>query len=65
MFFLTNKACALENVKNEEMLKKQEKACEKYFRQAFYLSDLLKNNVDRNIIQKYYKDNYDKNVVWY
>lgn len=56
--FLSNKACSLEHADNNE-------DCNKYFIQAFYLSDLMQNNVDKNDIRKYYEKNYNPNQIWY
>lgn len=56
--FLTNKACSLEHAKNSTIQKK-------YFKQAFYLCDLMHNNVDKEDIKKYYEKNYNSDEEWY
>lgn len=56
--FLTNKACSLEHAGDKEK-------CLKYFRQAFYLSDLMQNIDDKETIKKYFEQTYNSNEIWY
>lgn len=56
--YLTNKACSLEHAKNSTIQKK-------YFKQAFYLCDLMQSHVDKEDIKKYYEKNYNSDETWY
>jgi len=47
--FLANEACCYEKLKNK-------KACQKYLEQAFYISDIMKNDALKNAISCYYKN---------
>ncbi|MCD8327064.1 MAG: helix-turn-helix domain-containing protein [Lachnospiraceae bacterium] len=40
-------------------------ACEKYVQQAYYLNDLLGPETSIKYADRYYRNNYDPNVVWY
>jgi len=55
--FLANLACCFEKMDNK-------KACGEYLQQAFYMSDMMKNDFFNNAIKKYYEDRYEK-IVWY
>lgn len=55
--FLTNKACCYEKQGNK-------KACQQYLQQAFYVSDMMKNEYLCTAIKKYYEERYEKND-WY
>lgn len=55
--FLSNMACCLEKMDNK-------KACEKYLQQAFYISDMMKNEFLNDAIRKYYEERYEK-MNWY
>lgn len=46
--FLANEACCYEKLNNK-------KACQKYLEQAFYISDIMKNDALKNAILHYYK----------
>lgn len=56
--FLGEKACCLELIDKINGNEKNEKARIKYFKQAFYISDLMKDIVLRDKIQKYFYRNY-------
>lgn len=56
--FLTNKACSLEHAKDLENSKK-------YFKQAFYLSDLMQNIDDKETIKSYFEEEYNPSEKWY
>lgn len=56
--FLANKTSSLEHISFA-------KNCKTYLEQAYYLSDLMQNFVDREDIKKYYEKNYDANMKWY
>lgn len=55
--FLANLACCFEKKGNK-------KACGEYLQQAFYVSDMMKNEFFNNAIRKYYEQRYEK-IIWY
>ena len=55
---LISQACA------GEKSGKNKNACERWFRQAFYMSDLFKQSLDARIIDTYFRDNYDGSIIW-
>ena len=55
--------CIYEKAEMDEETKK--KAIEKYLRLAFYLSDLFSRDVNNRIADHYYRENIDRNVIWY
>lgn len=55
--FLSNMACCFEKMDNK-------KACQEYLRQAFYLSDMMKNEFFNSAVKKYYEERYEK-ITWY
>ncbi len=55
--FLANEACCYEKKDNK-------KACGEYLRQAFYISEMMKNNHFSNSIKEYYEERYGINN-WY
>lgn len=55
---LISQACA------GEKSGKNKNACERWFRQAFYMSDLFKQSLDARIIDTYFRDNYDGGIIW-
>ena len=57
--FLSEKACCLEKIDKANKNENNKKARIKYFNQAFYISDLMKNFKLRDTIQKYYNRNYN------
>lgn len=57
--FLANKVCCLEKVGKEN-----KKACMKYLQQAFYVSDIIKNEYNKSATEKYYIKQYGE-IEWY
>lgn len=54
--FLINRACCMEKMGDK-------KACMKYLQQAFYISDMMKNEYTKDITNKYYVKQYGK-IEW-
>ena len=55
--FLANMACCFEKKGNK-------KACGEYLQQAFYMSDMMKNEFFSNAIREYYEERFEK-ITWY
>jgi transcriptional regulator with XRE-family HTH domain len=56
--YLTNIAYAMERRDTLQQTQQNKKTCAKYFRQAFYLSDLMQRQIDREVIRSHYEKNY-------
>lgn len=62
-FYLSEKLCIAEkSIKNTE---KKKKAMEKYLRQAFYISDLYKNQDNNSICDMCYRKIFNSDIEWY
>lgn len=57
--FLVNMAEAMGV--NEE----KKKACRCYVRQAYYISDLFSVKASNKYVERFYKKNYEENIIWY
>lgn len=59
--FIVDKAEAM----NEKANSANTEACKKYLQQAYYLSDLFSLHSISAYVNKYYKINYGKDILWY
>ncbi len=55
--FLANIACCYEKINDK-------KACTEYLRQAFYISDMMRNEFLKNALKEYYEERFGE-VEWY
>lgn len=60
--FLSEKACCLELMDKKNNSEQNKKARIKYLKQAFFISDLMKDINIRDTIEKYYINNYNENL---